>query len=207
MIVDNTITEFINELKSAAPTPGGGGVAALNSANGVALIMMVANLTIHEEKYMAWHLPCRKILFEAQNLLDELTAGIDKDAEEFGKVIEAYKLPHSTDEELSARSTAIGEASIGATQAPLNIMACSIKGMELVKKMLGRSNPNVESDLFVATLSLYSGLLSAQYSVNANLEGIGKVRPEAVNRVIATRDELVRKGYALSMDILSKSEK
>lgn len=207
MIVDKTITEFINELQSSTPTPGGGGVAALNSANGIALIMMVANLTIHNEKYMAWHLPCRKILFEAQGLLDGLTASIDKDAEVFGKVIDAYQLPHSTEEETVARSRAIGEASVGATEVPLNVMACSIKGMELAKKMLGRSNPNVESDLFVATLSLYSGLLSAQYSVNANLEGIAKVRPEAVDRVINTRDELVRKGYALSMDILSKSEK
>lgn len=202
MIVDKTITEYLDELQSSAPTPGGGGVAALNAANGVALIMMVANLTIHEEKYMAWHLPCRKILFEAQNLLDELKSDIDKDAEEFGKVIAAYQLPHSTEEEKAARSKAIGEASISATEVPLQVMAASIKGMEMAKKMMGRSNPNVESDLLVATMSLYSGLLSAQYNVNANLDGIAKIKPEAVDRVVATTEEMIKKGYKLSMEIL-----
>ena len=202
MIVDKTITEYLDELQSSAPTPGGGGVAALNAANGVALIMMVANLTIHEEKYMAWHLPCRKILFEAQNLLDELKSDIDKDAEEFGKVIAAYQLPHSSEEEKAARSKAIGEASVSATAVPLQVMAASIKGMEMAKKMMGRSNPNVESDLLVATMSLYSGLLSAQYNVNANLDGIAKIKPEAVDRVVATTEEMIKKGYKLSMEIL-----
>ncbi|MDE2258900.1 MAG: cyclodeaminase/cyclohydrolase family protein, partial [Betaproteobacteria bacterium] len=38
--------QFLDELASAAPTPGGGGAAAIMGAMGAALISMVANLTI-----------------------------------------------------------------------------------------------------------------------------------------------------------------
>lgn len=202
-MTDKTIRDFLSELKSESPTPGGGGVAALNSANGVALVMMVANLTVSVEKYADWHQLCKDVLVEAEELLAELTAGINRDAEEFGKVIAAYGLPHSTDEEKAARSKAIGEASITAAEAPLQVMEGSVKGMELVKKILGKSNPNVESDLYVATLSLYSGLLSAQYNVNANLGGIKKVNPEYAEELAAKSEELIDAGRVLSEEILA----
>lgn len=51
MIKDQKITDFLNDLKSEAPAPGGGAVAALTGAQGAALIMMVANLTIGKKKY------------------------------------------------------------------------------------------------------------------------------------------------------------
>lgn len=202
-MTDKTIKEFLNALKSDSPTPGGGGVASLNSANGIALIMMVANFTVNVEKYAEWHSLCKDVLVEAQALLDELTEGVNRDAEEFGKVIAAYGLPRATDEEKAARTRAIGEASITAAEAPLQVMEASVKGMELVKRILGKSNPNVESDLYVATLSLYSGLLSARYNVNANLGGIKKVRPEYADELAARSEELIAAGRVLSEEILA----
>ena len=41
-----SIEEYIERLGSGSPTPGGGAAAALTSAQGAALIMMVANHTI-----------------------------------------------------------------------------------------------------------------------------------------------------------------
>ena len=51
MTENQKIIDFLNELKSAAPAPGGGAVAALTGAQGAALIMMVANLTVGKKKY------------------------------------------------------------------------------------------------------------------------------------------------------------
>ena len=197
MIIDRTITDFIDELKSSAPTPGGGGVSALNSAQGVALIMMVANLTVENEKYTEWHSLCNSVLEECQTLLDTLVKGVDDDAEEFHKVITAYGLPRSTDEEKKQRSRAISEASITAAKAPLRVMKASARALELDIAILGKSNPNVESDLFVAARSLQAGLLSAKYNVDANLGGIRKIDPELADEFSTKADELIEKCNAL----------
>lgn len=46
MLVDKTVSDFLNELASNSPAPGGGSVAALSGALGAALTSMVCNLTV-----------------------------------------------------------------------------------------------------------------------------------------------------------------
>ncbi len=46
-----TVTEFLNELSSNSPAPGGGSVAALSSSLSASLGSMVANLTIGKKSY------------------------------------------------------------------------------------------------------------------------------------------------------------
>lgn len=197
MIKESTITNFINELKSEAPTPGGGGVAALNSAQGVALIMMVANLTVNNDKYIEWHDICKSTLEECQKLLDVLVDGIDEDAKEFYKVINAYGLPKETAEDKEKRSKAISEASISAAEAPLNVMEASLIALELDLAILEKSNPNVKSDLYVAARSLQAGLLSAKYNVDANIPGISKINPALADESRKKADELIERCNSL----------
>lgn len=197
MIKESTITNFINELKSEAPTPGGGGVAALNSAQGVALIMMVANLTVNNDKYSEWHDICKSTLEECQKLLDVLVDGIDEDAKEFYKVINAYGLPKETAEDKEKRSKAISEASISAAEVPLNVMTASVRALELDLAILEKSNPNVKSDLYVAARNLQAGLLSAKYNVDANVPGISKINPALADEYRKKADELVEKCNSL----------
>jgi formiminotetrahydrofolate cyclodeaminase len=90
---DFSIKEYLERLGSGAPTPGGGAAAALTSAQGAALIMMVANHTIGKAKYAEFEELNKDILSEAEILLGSLTDGIDNDAEAFGKVSAAYALP------------------------------------------------------------------------------------------------------------------
>ena len=90
---DISIEEYLKRLGSGDPTPGGGAAAALTSAQGAALIMMVANHTIGKPKYAEFEELNKDILSEAEVLLGSLTDGIDNDAEAFGKVSAAYALP------------------------------------------------------------------------------------------------------------------
>ncbi len=90
---DNKICDYLERLGSGAPTPGGGAAAALTSAQGAALIMMVANHTIGKPKYAEFEELNKDILAEVEVIMKRLTEGMDRDAEAFGKVSEAYGLP------------------------------------------------------------------------------------------------------------------
>ena len=78
-----TIGKFLDELASDAPTPGGGGAAALSGAMGAALVSMVCNLTIGKKNYEAVSDDLKKTLARAEALRAELTQGIDEDVVAF----------------------------------------------------------------------------------------------------------------------------
>lgn len=48
-MMEMTIEQFLRELASDSPAPGGGSVAALGGALGAALVSMVARLTMGKE--------------------------------------------------------------------------------------------------------------------------------------------------------------
>ncbi|PPC86357.1 MAG: methenyltetrahydrofolate cyclohydrolase, partial [Methylocystis sp.] len=76
---NDTIGKFLDELASDAPTPGGGGAAALSGAMGAALVSMVCNLTIGKKNYEAVSADLQVTLAKAEKLRAELTAGVDED--------------------------------------------------------------------------------------------------------------------------------
>ena len=51
-LIDLSCREFITQLASAAPVPGGGGGVGMGGAMGMALCNMVANLTIGKKKML-----------------------------------------------------------------------------------------------------------------------------------------------------------
>ena len=66
--------KFLAELASKAPTPGGGGTAALVGAAGVALGNMVGNLTTGKKKYAAVEADIQALNTKADALRKELEA-------------------------------------------------------------------------------------------------------------------------------------
>ena len=211
-----TIEDYLERLGSGSPTPGGGAAASLTSAQGAALVMMVANHTIGKPKYAEFEELNTFILEEAGELLVKLEAGMDRDAEAFGKVSAAYALPrlfsdiqidrvsaeierlrsegHQIDdineEGMTAeimdqiedalkadRQAAISAASVEAAEAPLSLMEDSLSALRLAATMKGRSNRMLESDIYVAALSLAAGITSANFNVEANLPAIEKADP------------------------------
>ncbi len=168
------IEDYLKRLGSGDPTPGGGAAAALTSAQGAALIMMVANHTIGKPKYAEFEELNKDILSEAEVLLGSLTDGIDNDATAFGKVSAAYALPKTNEEK---RSAEIAAASVLAAEAPLMVMEDSLAALRLAATLKGHSNKMLESDVFVAALHLYAGIRSAYYNVEANIPAIEKADP------------------------------
>lgn len=171
-LVDMTVKNYLDVLKSEAPAPGGGSVSALSAAQGAGLVAMVCDLTIPKEKYAEYKELCQSVKAEILEVFDELVIGIDKDTEAYNKVSAAFKLPKGTAEEKATRSKAIQEATIIATEVPYETMELCMKGIEITEKIVGKSNPNASSDLGVAALNLLAGIKGAYLNVMINLPGI-----------------------------------
>lgn len=193
-----TVKDYLDLLKSDAPAPGGGSVSALSAAQGVGLVAMVADLTIGREKYAEYEEVCKAAKEEALKLYSAFIEGIDKDTEAFNKVSAAYKLPKNTDEEKAARSAAIREANVGATEVPFETVKLCLDGLKITETMVGKSNPNAASDLGVAALNLLSGIRGAWLNVKINLPGI---KDEALKAKFETGEAMVDEAYVISKRI------
>ena len=136
--------DFVEALASKDPVPGGGGASALVGALGIALGNMVGNLTVGKKKYAAVEARMYKLMAEADLVREQLLSLVERDAEVFQPLAEAYGLPHSTPEEQERKDLVISDAgaaaafSAGALRgASLNVFinTRSMKDRELAKEL------------------------------------------------------------------------
>lgn len=171
-LVEMSVEDFLEQLSSDCPTPGGGSVAALQGATGAALIEMVARLTIGREKFREHEELMKSALEGAYRLRIELTDLIDMDTDSYDNVTSAYKLPKGTEEEKAMRGAAIQDALKMATNIPAETMEKAEQALSIAEGMKGKVNPNCASDLEVAILSLRAASMGAWQNVLTNLCGI-----------------------------------
>lgn len=171
-LIDLQVNKYLEVLRSDAPAPGGGSVSALAGAQAVGLFMMVADLTLGKEKYADYQDVCETAKQRGAVLYTALTKAIDKDTDAFKLVSNAFKMPKGTEEEKAARSKAIAEGTLAATEVPYSVMQYAYDGMLLAKAMVGTSNPNAASDLGVSALNLMAAIKGAWLNVKINLPGV-----------------------------------
>ena len=103
LYVEKSLKDYIAEVASGAPTPGGGSVAALAASLGAALTSMVGNLTIGRKAYNELEDEIKKEMDDSfekiQKSIQVLNGIVDEDTKAFDKVMEAFKLPKETEEE------------------------------------------------------------------------------------------------------------
>ncbi len=167
------VTEYLDILRSDAPAPGGGSVSALAGAQGFALFMMVADLTLQKpEKYADGVVPCQEAVKAGTPMYQELIAQVDRDTDAFNLIANAFKMPKATDEEKAARRKAIDDGTLVATEVPFNTMKFAFEGLKIAQTLVGVSNPNAGSDLGVAFLQLMAAIKGAWLNVKINLPGV-----------------------------------
>jgi formiminotetrahydrofolate cyclodeaminase len=166
------IREYLDALASGESTPGGGSATGLAGALGAALGSMVANFTIGKEKYADVEAEMQQALQRSEELRAELTELMDADAEAYGKVTEAYKLPKDTDEQSAARTAAIQEALKGAAEVPLTVARCCFEVLKLSVPLAENGNTYLVTDAGVAARLADAALHSAWLNVEINLRSI-----------------------------------
>jgi len=175
-LIDLTVKDFINEIDSKSPAPGGGSVAALISTMGVALARMVGHLTVGKKKYIAYSPEIQMEFLDVQKelgLVKEILASfVDKDTEAFNLIMKAFQMPKTTKEEIEKRNIKIQEGTLEAIAIPLEVASLSLAAMHQFPFLIKYSNKQTISDLGVAVMSLAVGAEGACMNVLINLASL-----------------------------------
>ena len=173
--------ELLDAFASNQPVPGGGSAAALAAAVGTSLFIMVAGLpkTRHgtdEERAALTEAAAR-----LRPLRDELSSLIDRDSAAYTSVINAYRLPKSTDAEKTARGNAIDQAMRAATDAPLATMRACERVMREAEAIATSGAASAASDVAVGIELLKTAARGAGLNADTNLAAVKDA--EYVSRV------------------------
>jgi formiminotetrahydrofolate cyclodeaminase len=172
MLAKQPLTDVLDAFSSSAPTPGGGSAAALAGALGASLLAMVAALpktkTNAPEERASLDAARAKIV-EFRNKLIDL---IDRDADAYDGVVEAYRLPKGTDTEKAARKTAIQAALKLASEVPLETFLVTIEVMRAAATVAEAGNLSARTDIAVAIQLLQTASQGAVFNIEANLGSV-----------------------------------
>ena len=167
-----SVLDFIRDLGSSAPAPGGGSVAAINGATAAALIEMVANLTIGNAKYEAVHEEMKSIQEAMCQVKEEFVYYINKDSAAFMELMGAFKLPKETEEEKTFRKTEIQRTTKQAALLPYEIGKLAYTLLPLTETVIIKGNANAITDGMIAVINAKAAVKSAFLNVKINLGSI-----------------------------------
>jgi len=168
-MIEKPLAQFLVELSSSSPVPGGGAVAALAGSLAASLVSMVANLTCGKRGYEGVESEMHEVQAAAEELRDRLTELIEEDIAAFKAVMAAYRLP----KEGPTRPGEIEEALKRACAVPDETAEHCMKTLELAGIVAERGNRNAVSDAGAAAALAAAGLEVALLNVEINLRSIG----------------------------------
>tara|TARA_R110001583_G_scaffold76567_2_gene209344 strand:- start:594 stop:2282 length:1689 start_codon:yes stop_codon:yes gene_type:complete len=171
-LVDLTVTGFAEETAGESMAPGGGSISAYVGALGVSLGTMVANISSHKagwddkwEFYSDWAV-------KGQTYKNKLLLLVDEDTNAFNKIIEGFRLPKSSNEEIEIRKETIENATKYATEIPFEVMQTAYNSMEVMQAMLTEGMQSSLSDAAVGILCARTAVVGAYFNVRINAKDI-----------------------------------
>ena len=159
--LDLSLRDFLDLVASGTPAPGGGSVAALTVALAAGLSGMAARLSTGQ-------------LADAPALADRADASRRRvaplartDAESYGRVLDAYRIPCEPDPE--TRKERLRDALSGAADVPLAVAEVGSEVAGIAARLAERGNPNLEGDAMTAVLLADAGVRAAATLAEINL--------------------------------------
>lgn len=172
MMKNLTIEQFIDELSSNKPTPGGGGVAALSAAMSAGLNSMVYSLTVNKKAFNTLDQEAQnKVLNsyeEAIKSAKDFIEYIEMDKEAFSKLMDCYKLPKDTEEQIKIRNREISIATEQAMIVPFRLMDKAKRFYDNIEVAVEFGNKNLLSDVAVAVIMLNAAIEASIINVKVN---------------------------------------
>ncbi len=172
MLSKLTIDDFLLELASDSPAPGGGSVSAVLGGLSSALCSMMANLTLGKKGYDDIQDKSKEIVDKMATKVKEFNALIDKDASSFDGVMAAFKMPKTTDEEKALRREAIQTGYKEAIKVPLEIAEKLLSISSDIEYIVKNGNKNVVTDGMAAAMCCKTGIRVALLNAKINIQSV-----------------------------------
>ena len=166
--MEKNVDKFLADLASSAPTPGGGGAAALCGALAIALGNMVGNLTLGKKKYADVQEDIAALNEKAEALRADFVALIDADAEAFAPLSKAYGIPKDDPERAEVMETAL----LKAVQPPMEIMRKCVKALEVISEYATKGSALAISDAGCAAALARAAADAAALNVRINTKSM-----------------------------------
>lgn len=199
-LVDLTLKDFADETAAESMAPGGGSIAAYVGTLGVALGTMVANLSGHKrgwddkwEFFSGWAVKGQQYKTTLLNLVDE-------DTNAFNKIIDGFRMPKETAEEIKLRDEAIENATKYAAEVPFKVMKTAFESMEVMQEMMQSGLQSSLSDGAVGIMCAKAAVAGAYFNVKINVKDI-KDRPFA-EKLIKDGEDIFQKTLAIEQQTL-----
>lgn len=162
--------ELLARTASAAPTPGGGSIAAVTGAFGLGLVIMALEVT--DDPALGSQLT------GARSLLGELSAAADADVADFGTLMAAYGQP----KDAAGRAEAITAATLVATRSPLSLVQNCGSGIRLADEVEALVKRDIRSDVVAGRDILRGAAAAALRTADINLRALERAKsPEAID--------------------------
>ncbi len=165
---EKKINLFLEGLASDAPVPGGGGACGLVGATAAALGSMVLSLTTGKKKYESVQPEIDELIQKMAKQRIRLLSAIDRDAEAFRPLSEAYGMPRETPEEIERRDAVMARALKDAATAPLDMMELLLETASLLSRISEIGSMLAISDAGVGLSFCRSALYGASLNVYIN---------------------------------------
>ena len=199
-LIDLTVDEFANETSRESPAPGGGTISAYMGMLAASLGTMVANLSSHKAGWdNEWH-KFSQWADQGQAIMAELRHLVDEDTDAFNLIMNAFGMPKNTDEEKAARTAAIQDATLYATEVPLRTMKASYRAFDICRAMVQDGNPNSVTDAGVGTLAARAAVLGAGLNVKINAASLND--RSVADKLVAEANELIEKAKQAEEEIM-----
>jgi formiminotetrahydrofolate cyclodeaminase len=169
---DLTLKQFLEKTANNEPVPGGGSISALHGAIAAALTEMLANITIGKKNYSAVEETMKLNATKASALRTKFLTDIDRDAEAYNLVFQAFRLPKDTDEQKVLRSEKIQEATKVAALVPMEVAERAFELLDLISETTRKGSKNAITDGCVAMMTCRTAVLGALLNVRINLASI-----------------------------------
>lgn len=163
-----TINDFMAKLGAKEPVPGGGGAAALTASIGINLCRMAAVYTVGKKKFADVEDKMQEILIQTEKLSKDFIDFIQRDAEGFYPLSQAYGLPSDTDEEKKLKEEVLERELTNATVVPLELMEKICEAIGLASFVAEKGSRLMVSDSACALSTLKSALNCASLNVFIN---------------------------------------
>jgi formiminotetrahydrofolate cyclodeaminase len=166
---EQTVGQFLDNLASGAPTPGGGSAAGVAGAMAAGLVAMVCNLSIGKKQYADFEDEARAILERAEQLRSDLQQLAQEDISAFDRLMAAYRLPRVTDADAATRRAAIQQTTRYATEVPIRTARAIADLLPLCAPLARSGNRTAASDVGAAALLIQAAVPIALLNVETNL--------------------------------------